>query len=516
MPIAVTLWYMGMDLTPLLAGGADPWSEPVWTLRKWISIAFGAAMILVALFVDLRSRYSRDYAFWLYLFGLATFLGGLTLLESRGLPGKLLYIAINAALVLAGAMLVRRAFAVFGGIGVAIGLGSISRTYFSDSLAFTVVLTFIGLAIIGAGVWWQRNEARLASRLQSLLPRDLRELLEARRSADAGRELMAASWRRALAGLLLATFACAASAQWQPTRPLRLVVPFAPGGQPDVVARTLAVPLARALGQPVVIENRPGAGGIVAAEAVAKSAPDGHTLLMGTNGPLAVSPALATGLPYDVARDFAFVTLVGTSPNLIAVHPSLGATTLAQVVAKAKAQPGRLNFASVGKGSVSQLSMESLNAAAGIATVHIPYNGGAAAVAALLAGRRAAALPQSDGVASAPARRQGSRRRADGDAALATPARRAHGGRVRLPGIRGAGLDGHRGPGEDAAGSGRAPPRRTRAHHSRAGTEGDALGPAVDRSRRLLAGGGGARASTTKRGSGRASARASCDLVACD
>lgn len=183
MPIAVTLWYMGMDLTPLLAGGADPWSEPVWTLRKWISIAFGAAMILVALFVDLRSRYSHDYAFWLYLFGLATFLGGLTLLESRGLPGKLVYVAINVALVLVGAMLVRRAFAVFGGIGMALGLGSISRTYFADSLAFTVALTFIGLAIIGAGVWWQRHEARLASRLQSLLPHDLRELLGARRGA---------------------------------------------------------------------------------------------------------------------------------------------------------------------------------------------------------------------------------------------------------------------------------------------------------------------------------------------
>ena len=197
---------------------------------------------------------------------------------------------------------------------------------------------------------------------------------------------MAARWRRAFAGLLLATIACAASAQWQPTRPLRLVVPFAPGGQPDVVARALAVPLAKALGQPVVIENRPGAGGIVAADAVARSAPDGHTLLLGTNGPLAVSPALMKGLPYDVARDFAFVTLVGTSPNLIAVNPSLGATTLAQVVAKAKAQPGELNFASVGKGSVSQLAMESLNAAAGIATVHVPYNGGAAAVAALLAG----------------------------------------------------------------------------------------------------------------------------------
>jgi len=177
-----------------------------------------------------------------------------------------------------------------------------------------------------------------------------------------------------------------AFAEWRPAKAVKIVVPFAPGGQPDVVARALAVPLARALGQPVVIENRPGAGGIVAAEAVARSAPDGHTLLIGTNGPLAVNPALATGLPYDVARDFAYVTLVGTSPNLIAVHPSLGATTLAQVVAKAKAQPGKLNFASVGKGSVSQLSMESFNAAAGIAMVHIPYNSGAAAVAALLAG----------------------------------------------------------------------------------------------------------------------------------
>jgi tripartite-type tricarboxylate transporter receptor subunit TctC len=107
---------------------------------------------------------------------------------------------------------------------------------------------------------------------------------------------------------------------------------------------------------------------------------------MGTNGPLAVSPALAKGLAYDVERDFAFVTLVGTSPGLIATHPSLGAATLAEVVARAKAQPGKLNFASVGKGSVSQLSMEQLNAAAGIDMVHVPYNGGAQAVAALLAG----------------------------------------------------------------------------------------------------------------------------------
>lgn len=191
--------------------------------------------------------------------------------------------------------------------------------------------------------------------------------------------------RRAFFAALLA-LALPAAADWAPTRPVRIVVPFAPGGQPDVVARALAEPLSRALGQPVVIENRPGAGGNIAADSVAKSAPDGLTLLMGTNGPLAVSPALAKDLPYDVERDFAFVTLVGTAPSLVAVHPSLGAATLAEVVAKAKAQPGRLNYASVGKGSISQLSMEGLNAAAGIRTEHIPYNGGAQAVAALLAG----------------------------------------------------------------------------------------------------------------------------------
>ena len=177
-----------------------------------------------------------------------------------------------------------------------------------------------------------------------------------------------------------------AFAQWQPSRAIRIVVPFAPGGQPDVVARALAEPLARALGQAVVVENRPGAGGNVAAEAVARANPDGHTLLMGTNGPLAVSPALYRALPYEPLRDFAPVTLVGTSPNLIAVNASLGVGSLKELVERARAEPGKLNFSSVGKGSVSQLSMELLNSVAGIRTVHIPYNGGAPAVTALLAG----------------------------------------------------------------------------------------------------------------------------------
>lgn len=177
-----------------------------------------------------------------------------------------------------------------------------------------------------------------------------------------------------------------AGAAWEPTRAVRIVVPFAPGGQPDVVARALADPLSKALGQPVIVENRPGAGGNIAAEAVAKASADGHTLLMGTNGPLAVSPALYRALPYDPLKDLAPVTLVGTSPNLIAVNPSIGVTTLTQLVERARAEPGKLNFSSVGKGSVSQLSMELLNSVAGIRTVHIPYNGGAPAVTALLAG----------------------------------------------------------------------------------------------------------------------------------
>src|SRR4051794_28876221 len=126
---------------------------------------------------------------------------------------------------------------------------------------------------------------------------------------------------------LLAGAAFTAFADWAPSRPVKLVVPFAPGGQPDVVARALAQPLGRALGQTVVVENRPGAGGNIAAEIVARAAPDGHTLLMGTNGPLAVSPALERDLRYDAMRDFAPVTLVGTSPNLIVVQSSAGIAT---------------------------------------------------------------------------------------------------------------------------------------------------------------------------------------------
>jgi hypothetical protein len=184
MPVAVTLWYMSMDVAALLIyANEDGWSQAAWTFRKWFSIAFGAVMVLVAFWVDLRSRLTKDYAFWLYLFGLLAFWGGLSSLGSNQLSGKLVYLAINLALVLIGAVIVRRSFTVFGAIGVGVVLVDISARFFRHSLVFPIALTLIGLAIVFVGVWWSRNEARIAARLQRVLPADLRELIVARRAA---------------------------------------------------------------------------------------------------------------------------------------------------------------------------------------------------------------------------------------------------------------------------------------------------------------------------------------------
>jgi hypothetical protein len=175
MPVAVTLWYMSMDLVPFLFGD---WSD--WEIRKFISLWFGVAMILLAFWADVRSRHSRDYAFWLYLFGVLSFWGGLTWLESGSEWGKLGYLAINVAMILLGAMLGRRVFAVFGGLGVAGYLGYLSYRVFRDSLVFPVALTAIGLAIIWLGIVWQRREAQWSAALRQVLPQPLRELMEAR------------------------------------------------------------------------------------------------------------------------------------------------------------------------------------------------------------------------------------------------------------------------------------------------------------------------------------------------
>ncbi|MCP5255994.1 MAG: DUF2157 domain-containing protein [Zoogloeaceae bacterium] len=179
MPIALTLWYMSMDLAMLLIepGAAARWSEAAWTFRKWFSVCFGAVMLLLTLLAELRRRSARDYAFWLYLFGLMAFWGGLTSLDSGSLGGKLVYLAINLALVLGGAVLGRRTFTVFGAIGVAIVLGDLSYYYFRDSWLFPIALSAIGLAIVYLGIWWNRNEARIAASLHAILPARLRKLL---------------------------------------------------------------------------------------------------------------------------------------------------------------------------------------------------------------------------------------------------------------------------------------------------------------------------------------------------
>ena len=177
MPIAVTLWYMSMDVVPFLMGQERVYD---WEIREFISLWFGIAMTLVAFWVDLRSRFSRDYAFWLYLVGVLTFWGGLSLMESGSEWGKLGYCGINVLMILVGAVLGRRVFAVFGGLGVAGYLGYLSWRVFEDSLIFPLVLSAVGLAIIALGVLWQRREAQWSQRLRGFLPGPLRELIEAR------------------------------------------------------------------------------------------------------------------------------------------------------------------------------------------------------------------------------------------------------------------------------------------------------------------------------------------------
>jgi tripartite-type tricarboxylate transporter receptor subunit TctC len=180
--------------------------------------------------------------------------------------------------------------------------------------------------------------------------------------------------------------ALAQGAAWVPTRPLRLIVPFAAGGSADQTARMLAEPLAVALGQPVVVENRPGGGATLGAQLVARSAADGLTLLYGTPGPQIINPHLMRNLPYDPERDFAPVVGVKRAPNLLCVHPSVAARSVPELIALAKAQPGRLAFASSGVGSSSHLAGEMLKHSVGVDLVHVPYRGTGPATTELLSG----------------------------------------------------------------------------------------------------------------------------------
>jgi tripartite-type tricarboxylate transporter receptor subunit TctC len=188
--------------------------------------------------------------------------------------------------------------------------------------------------------------------------------------------------------IALATFALpvgGALAQTYPSKPIRIVVPFVAGGAVDTLARIMGARVAEQLGQPVIVENRPGAGGNVAADAVAKSPPDGYTILQNTNGQ-AISPAIYRSLPFDVVKDFIPVTQLVASQLVLAASPKLEATSVAELITLAKAKPGSLNYGMTGAGNPLHLTMEMFKIAAGVDIQAVPYKGDAAIFPALMTG----------------------------------------------------------------------------------------------------------------------------------
>lgn len=224
--------------------------------------------------------------------------------------------------------------------------------------------------------------------------------IAASRSAAAASMLVGASMFAAAAPAAAASASAAAAEPW-PSKPIRFVVPFPPGGPLDISARLIGSRLAERFGQPVLVDNRPGAGGSLGAQLVARSAGDGYTLLMGALSTHAVNPYLYPAVGYDAVRDFTPVTLVANVPNVLVVHPSVKADSVQALVALARARPGGLAFASGGSGSGGHLAGELLKTAAKIELVHVPYKGAAPALADLVGGQvpmmfdnLASALPQ--------------------------------------------------------------------------------------------------------------------------
>ena len=191
---------------------------------------------------------------------------------------------------------------------------------------------------------------------------------------------------RPLAFAFLAAVTLAAHAQTYPSKPVKVVVPFTPGSATDIIARALGERLQASLGQPIVVENRPGAGGTIGAAVVAQSPPDGYTLLVQSSGHT-VNPHIYSSLGYDTLRDFASVTPLVTLPNVLIVAPAKGYKSLGELVAAAKANPGGFNYASAGTGSATHMNSEKFRAAAGIVAVHVPMKGTPEAITETIAGR---------------------------------------------------------------------------------------------------------------------------------
>jgi len=184
-----------------------------------------------------------------------------------------------------------------------------------------------------------------------------------------------------------AVFTTLAMAQPYPAKPIKIVAPSTPGDAPDVIARLIADKLSPALGQQVVVENRPGAGGVVGSDYVAKAAPDGYTLIMGNAGSHGINAAVYAKLPYDIQRDFAPVSQVAVAPNVMVINPSVPANSVAEFIAYAKANPGKLSYASGGNGSSAHMSMELFKSMSGIDIQHVPYKGSSPALTDVVSGQ---------------------------------------------------------------------------------------------------------------------------------
>jgi len=193
-------------------------------------------------------------------------------------------------------------------------------------------------------------------------------------------------WFAAACAAACVAIAPHAWAQAYPSKTVRVVVPYPGGSTPDIVARTLATKLQTSFGQPFIVENKPGAGGNIGADAVAKAAPDGHTLLVAVNGPVAVNKHLYKEMPYDPDKDLLPISLLASSPQMLAVIPAVGANNFGDFIKIARQKPGRFSYASVGSGSASHLTMELLKNDAKLFIVHIPYRGFPPAVTDMLAG----------------------------------------------------------------------------------------------------------------------------------
>jgi len=191
----------------------------------------------------------------------------------------------------------------------------------------------------------------------------------------------------AAASTLAALMGGPAAAQPYPGQPVKLVVPFPPGGSTDIIARAMAQKLTQLWGQQVIVDNRPGAGGVIGADAVAKSPADGYTLLMGHVGTLAVNTSLYPKLPYDPLKSFAPVSMVAVVPNVLVVHPSVPVKSVSELIAYAKAHPGKLNYGSAGNGSAANLAMEYFKLQTKTDIVHVPYKGTAPSITDLVGGQ---------------------------------------------------------------------------------------------------------------------------------